>query len=222
MYRTEFVVLLIMLSSIPLAVADENLTYTEQQEILDAHNKYRAQVNVTPLSWSDELAAQARKCAEYNAAEFLPGGRQKHCPTPGSGQNMAQATSNLKMSLNQLVDRWGEEKKYFINGEFPSVSSTGSPEAVGHYTQVIWSNTTQVGCARVNASGNDLLVCDYTPKGSVYGEWVYSLPRPPVARIRDTNEFKALRNDFTGNPQRKILLEAVPSRPVACYSISPV
>jgi hypothetical protein len=211
-----------MLSLAPLAVADKNLTYTEQQEILDAHNKYRSQVNATPLSWSDELATQARKCAEYNAAEFLSQGRQKHCPTPGSGQNIAQATSNLKLNLSQLVDRWGEEKKYFINGEFPSVSSTGSPEAVGHYTQMIWSNTTQVGCARVNASGNDLLVCDYTPKGNVYGEWVFNPPRPAVAKIGDTNQFKNLRNDFTGNPQRKILLETVPARPVACYSMSPV
>jgi hypothetical protein len=222
MFKMGLIIVLAWLSLVTLAVADINLTYTEQQEILAAHNKYRAEVNVTPLTWSDELAAQARNCAEYNAVEFLPLGSQKHCPIPGSGQNIAQATSSLKFNLTRLVDQWGREKKYFINGEFPSVSSTGSPEAIGHYTQLIWHNTTQVGCARVSASGRDMLVCDYTPKGNVYGEWAYNPPRPPVAKISDTNQFKTLRNDFTGNPQRKIILEAVSVRPVSCYSMSPV
>jgi len=222
MYRIEIIILLAALLFTPIAVARENLTYSDQQEILAAHNKYRAEVNATPLIWSEELASQARKCADSNAAEFLPQGRQKHCPTPGSGQNIAQATSSTKLNLTQLVDLWGAEKKFFLNGEFPSVSSTGSPEAVGHYTQLIWHNTTEVGCAWVSAAGRDMLVCDYRAKGNVYGEWVYNSPPPPVVRISDTNQFKTLRNNFTGKPQRNILVEVAIKRPVSCYSISPV
>jgi hypothetical protein len=205
------------------SLVEAELGYSEQQQILDAHNKYRAEVNVTPLKWSDALAAQAQECADYNAAEFLPEGRQKHCPKPETGQNIAQATSNQKLNLSQIVDLWGAEKKYFINGQFPSVSSTGSPEAVGHYTQLIWYNTTEVGCASVSAGGNDMLICDYSAKGNIYGMWVYNPPPPPVVKVAETNQFKNLRNEYGGLPQRNIMLETVRNRPVtSCYSISPV
>jgi uncharacterized protein YkwD len=36
-----------------------------EQEILDAHNKYRSEVGVPPLHWSNELAAQAKQWANH-------------------------------------------------------------------------------------------------------------------------------------------------------------
>ena len=44
----------------------------QKTDILAAHNRYRAEVNVTPLAWSDNRSAQAQKCADYNAALFCP------------------------------------------------------------------------------------------------------------------------------------------------------
>lgn len=114
-----------------------------------------AEVNVTPLTWSDNISTQ---CADYNAAKFLAQGLMKHCPTHGFGQNMAQATARSHLTLPQIVDLWGNEKRYFINGMFPSVSSTGSPAAVSHYTAMIWQNTSEVGCGEASARGNTNLV----------------------------------------------------------------
>ena len=56
-----------------------------EQEILAAQNRYRAEVNVTALTWSENLSHQAQECADYNAANLLPLGRQKHCPKSGFG-----------------------------------------------------------------------------------------------------------------------------------------
>jgi len=91
-----------------ITIAEAELTPLEKQEILGAQNRYRAEVNVTPLNWSENLSLQAQRCADYNAANYLPLGRQKHCPTPGFGQNIARATSNSHLTLAQMVDLMGQ------------------------------------------------------------------------------------------------------------------
>jgi hypothetical protein len=70
---------------------------------------------------------------------------------------------------------WIDEKAAFKNGVFTDVSTSGQWEDVGHYTQVIWRDTTQVGCALVTvASGEDeVLVCRYLDGGNVTGQMTY-------------------------------------------------
>lgn len=144
-------------------------TVGQVQEILDAHNKYRTEVGVPPLQWSDSLAASAQQWANYLAST----GQFKHSDTNGVGENLAQGSPPGSFTVTQLVDIWGSEKQYFIGGIFPNVSSTGNWEDVGHYTQVVWRNTTQVGCGVAAGNGNIVLVGQYTPPGNVNGESVY-------------------------------------------------
>ncbi len=214
-------IFLALLSVLLISAAEGELGYQDQQEILDAHNRYRAEVNITPLIWSDALAAQAQKCADSNAANLSSGVSFSHCFTPGSGQNIAQSDSVRNLTLAQMVGLWGSEKRYFVNGKFPSVSSTGSPKDVGHYTQIIWQETTQVGCAVASASGRDILVCDYSPEGNIMDTVVYSQLPPRAVPVSETNLYKTYRTDFVG-AQRNIIINTVPNRPVSCYSISPV
>jgi hypothetical protein len=163
------------------------LSIIEGKEILAVHNRYRAEVNVTPLNWSENLSAQAQKCADYNAANFLPSGRQKHCRTPGFGQNIALATTALHLNLTQMVDAWGNEKRNFLNGIYPSVSATGAPDAVSHYTQMIWQNTSEVGCGKATTNGYEILVCDYSPQGNIDDTRVYSPARPQPVAVSEVN-----------------------------------
>ena len=149
----------------------------QDQEILAAHNRYRAAVGVPALQWSDSLAAGAQQWADYLAltGRLQHSDRRRRHPaggTPGVGENLAADWHGL-YSVTQLVNMWGDENRYFVRGIFPNVSSTGNWEDVAHYTQVVWRNTTQVGCGVARRNGNIVMVCRYSPLGNVDGRSVY-------------------------------------------------
>jgi hypothetical protein len=145
-------------------------TQLDLDEILTAHNSYREEVDVPPLTWSDDLASHAQEWADHLAS--IGGHKLPHSKKAGEGENLWLGTSG-SFTNTQMVDEWGEEKQYFVGGIFPDVSSTGNSKDVGHYTQIVWRNTKEVGCAIASAGGNDILVCRYSPQGNFHDEPVY-------------------------------------------------
>ena len=114
------------------------------QEILNAHNRYRSAVGLPPLIWWDKLATDAQQWANHHAQNGLYG---QHSHADGQGENLWYGPSG-RFSFTQMVDLWGEEKRYFVKGgHFPNVSTTGNWKDVGRYTQIVWRNTTHVGGA---------------------------------------------------------------------------
>lgn len=159
--------LVLMGSNAPQIVAQDSMA----NDILEAHNKYRAEVGVEPLTWSETLADGAQEWADHLAS--LGGQRLEHSKNRnGTGENLWMGTSRA-YSYTEMVELWGQEKQYFKRGTFPNVSSTGNWADVGHYTQMIWKDTKEVGCATATAGGNDILVCRYNPSGNYQGEPVY-------------------------------------------------
>lgn len=141
----------------------------QKSELLAAHNKYRTEVSEGALVWSDDLAAGAQVWASHLANEVHS---LQHSGLAGQGENLAMWSAG-RSSLTQLVDMWGNEKRYFIESSFPSVSTTGDWKTVAHYTQMIWKKTAEVGCGLATGGGYDFLVCRYTPQGNFMGEKVY-------------------------------------------------
>jgi len=138
--------------------------------ILSAHNAERSVLTISPLTWSDALAADAAVCAKHLADT----GAWAHADAKtrkGEGENLWEGTAG-GYSLEEMVGAWTSEKRYFHYGPFPyDGRSDGQP--VGHYTQMIWRQTTEVGCALVTGGGKDILVCRYSPMGNMVGEAPY-------------------------------------------------
>ncbi|MBC7974192.1 MAG: hypothetical protein H7138_04350, partial [Myxococcales bacterium] len=127
---------------------------------LTAHNAARAKHCAAPLIWSPKLAQIAQQWA--NAL------RDKGCQFGHSGgstgENLAAGTSGT-LDPEAVVKMWYDEVSLY---KFPN---GGFSMKTGHFTQVVWRGTTQVGCGRSQCNGMDIWVCEYDPPGNWEGQY---------------------------------------------------
>ncbi len=136
--------------------------------LLESHNVERVRLGLPPLAWSSRLAGEA---ADY-AAELAARGELRHSTAAGRsghGENLWMGTSGAWDAAG-MIDMFLEERRYFRAAPFPDVSLTGNWLDVGHYSQIVWRETREVGCATKTSRGMDILVCRYFPAGNVTGE----------------------------------------------------
>nr|VFJ46850.1 MAG: pathogenesis-related protein 1 [Candidatus Kentron sp. FW] len=135
--------------------------------MVDAHNKAREKVGVGPVIWSGDLAARATAWANTLADE--KGCKLMHS---GPGENLYWAsavhwsdgrTDVQKKSPADVVTSWESE-----NTDYDYASNRCSPGKVcGHYTQVVWANSTKIGCGyRICDNKAQVWVCQYDPVGN--------------------------------------------------------
>lgn len=146
---------------IPLEVNIQNI-------ILKKHNDERKLLNIPALSWNDKIAQYAQEWALKLAKDDKG---IVHRTTHLYGENISwiSGLDDLKVDVVDGVSLWTEEKEYF---KYKPIGDDWAKS--GHYTQVIWKKTTEVGCGcAVSASGTFFLVCNYNPHGNVHGEKPY-------------------------------------------------
>jgi len=148
------------------------------REMLTAHNEVRAKAKpkprtpLLPLTWSDAMAAKAQAWA--NQCQY------KHNPGLGPyGENIAAAAPPGSTTNPGVVQSWAAEVADYSYAK----NSCAPGKVCGHYTQLVWADTKQVGCAKVlctknspfgaNAPEWEFWVCDYAPPGNYVGEKPY-------------------------------------------------
>jgi hypothetical protein len=140
--------------------------------LLASHNRERATLGLQPMRWNPELAEGAKDWAEHLAST----GRFEHSPDlPGQpllGENIWGGTPGAYQPEG-MVGLWIAEKRHFKPGIFPAVSTTQKVGDISHYTQVVWSDTREVGCGLVEASEEEILVCRYNSPGNIRGRKPY-------------------------------------------------
>ena len=181
------------------------------QRLLAAHNAERQRLGVPPLTWSAKLADHARKWAQTLAVADMIEHSNANADG-GEGENLWFGTKD-DYTPEEMVGFFIGEGNMFKPGIFPAVSTTGRWEDVGHYTQLVWKDTREVGCSVVSNQRRDVLVCRYWPAGNVVGQaavYVEAIrehprPRDPLAGLPPV----------TIPPMTPITLpKAVPSEPL--------
>ena len=138
--------------------------------LLAAHNIERARVGSPPLVWDPALAAEA----DVWARQLIATGRFEHDPIlHGHGENLWMGWGGRVFTPEDMIGDWVSEKANYRHGVFPNVSRTGDWTAIGHYTQVVWSGTTHVGCAIAARGDRSVLACRYAPPGNIDGRRAY-------------------------------------------------
>jgi uncharacterized protein YkwD len=130
---------------------------TAMQTLVDAHNAHRARHCAGPLAWSPKLAQAAQSWADALKAQGCKFG---HKPRNPYGENLAAGTSGT-LDGQAVADMWYDEVKLY---KFPN---GGFSMQTGHFTQVVWRQTTQIGCGVATCNGMDIYVCEYDPAGNV-------------------------------------------------------
>ncbi|KAK7277605.1 hypothetical protein RJT34_22620 [Clitoria ternatea] len=130
----------------------------------NAHNAARSQVGVPKITWDNTVAAFAQSYANQRKGDC----QLQHSGDRRYGENLAMSTGDL--SGTQAVELWVNEK-----ADYDYNTNTCKPGRVcGHYTQVVWKNSTSLGCAKVRCdNGGTFITCNYSPPGNYVGQKPY-------------------------------------------------
>lgn len=109
------------------------------------------------MTWSDEIAKSAQRWAEAlrdNQCAF------DHDHNTRYGENLSYFSPVGSGDVEKVLDGWyGEVAQY-------DFSRPGFSPTTGHFTQVVWKGSTELGCGMAECRNAELWVCRYNPPGN--------------------------------------------------------
>ncbi|XP_043966567.1 Golgi-associated plant pathogenesis-related protein 1-like [Gambusia affinis] len=137
---------------------------TFKKEFLDAHNNYRAAHGAPKLTYNSELNSTAQKWAEH----LLETKTLEHSDIE-DGENVYYSFNSQKVTPQgkSAVDSWyGEIKDY-------DFSRPGCQPKAGHFTQVVWKDTKELGVGMATDGNTVFVVGQYRPAGNITNKGYY-------------------------------------------------
>jgi len=132
------------------------------------------------MSWDTTIAnfaiAYTTQCLgdgtllNHNPNRNLPDGTYLGENIYATTQKVSVGSSSVAAVLTQAVNDWVAEKAYY------TYSTNSCSSDCEHYTQVVWANSVNLGCALVvcsNQQYSSSVLCDYGPGGNYDGEKPY-------------------------------------------------
>ncbi|XP_056123435.1 uncharacterized protein glipr2 isoform X4 [Rhinichthys klamathensis goyatoka] len=129
-----------------------------EAEFLQAHNAYRRQHGAPPLTVNKNLCRSAQAWAEH----LLSIKTLKHS-NKDYGENLYYAWSSAtkKLTGREAVESWYSEIKDY------NFSRPGFCSKTGHFTQVLWKDTEEVGVGLATDGNTTFVVGQYLPAGNI-------------------------------------------------------
>lgn len=154
-----------------------------RKSVLSEHNTLRATHHSPSLTLSDSLNATAQAYAEklLQTGSFRHSNREER---NDAGENlyyaMLAAPSHLATYGDDVVRAWYDEVSYY------DYSNASFSSRTGHFTQVVWKNTTELGCGVAQGtesrSGYEFtkiyVVCHYQTAGNYMGQFMENVLKP--------------------------------------------
>lgn len=147
-------------------------------KMVRAHNVWRTRAGLPGLHWSKKLADRAASWSQELARQSCTmkhsGGKYGEnlfwaSPTKVTTENRKgerrQRNELQEVTEQQVVDSWANERQWYSHETNTCNAPAG--KSCGHYTQLVWKSTLEVGCARAICPDNaQIWVCLYDPPGN--------------------------------------------------------
>ncbi|XP_066569301.1 GLI pathogenesis-related 2 isoform X2 [Amia ocellicauda] len=129
-----------------------------EKEFLDTHNTYRKKHGAPPLTLSRSLCQSAQSWADH----LLSIKTMQHSDTE-NGENLYYAWSSSPKNLTgkEAVDNWYSEIKDY------NFCNPGFGGNTGHFTQVVWKSSKEVGVGLATDGATTYVVGQYSPAGNI-------------------------------------------------------
>jgi len=143
------------------------------------HNTCRAQHSASDAAWNSTLAQWAANTAStcVFAHDMTQGTGNYGQNIAAQGSSQSTAWTETSALQNAIVDEWYSEESMFT-ALYGQPSPSNSVGDFLHFTQIVWKDSTEVGCAvQACPLGNSIYptmytwftVCNYYPQGNVEG-----------------------------------------------------
>ncbi|XP_065724862.2 Golgi-associated plant pathogenesis-related protein 1-like [Drosophila suzukii] len=137
-----------------------------EQQVLNAHNYYRAMHNAPPLTLNPKLS----QLASNWAYKLMAKNRMEHSHN-GYGENVYWAPLS-KQEGKDAVKAWYNEISLY-NWNYPSFS-----KQTGHFTQLVWKSSTELGVGFAKSGNGIFVVCNYNPPGNYKNQFKKNVAHP--------------------------------------------
>lgn len=141
-----------------------------EKNCLAAHNEYRKKHGVSPLKLSKALSEYAKEWV----TKLAKADKFEHRSEHKYGENIFMkwtSDPNYQLMGSEAVDSWYSEIKDHTFGQEPRSLASG------HFTQVIWKESKEMGVATAKStSGKLIVVANYDPPGNFVGTFAANVP----------------------------------------------
>lgn len=155
-----------------------------QTECLNAHNEYRQKHGVAPLKLNKDMCKISQQWADNLSKRKA----LEHSKNNDYGENIYCVSStnhNITITGEDPVKSWYDEIKLHKFGTEPKSLESG------HFTQVVWKDSRELGVAFAKLNGRIVVVANYFPAGNIVGH--FSTNVPPLGGFSENNN-----NDLSG------------------------
>jgi uncharacterized protein YkwD len=128
----------------------EALTAADRNTFLEIHNNYRLKHHAPKLKYNTRLEYYAQ--VQVNQCKMVHSNR-------GYGENLAWGYK----TINDANDAWYNEVQNY------DYENPGYAVNTGHFTQVVWKETEEVGCATRKCKDVTMYACFYQQPGNIVG-----------------------------------------------------
>ncbi|KAG0687172.1 hypothetical protein C6P40_002779 [Pichia californica] len=143
------------------SISTPSSTIVFSNTYLEKHNYYRSLMQDTnPVEWDDDIAAISQSYADAYTCD----GSLEHSGNSLNGQGLGE-----NLAYGYSYDGAGAVTAWFNEIALYNYSNPGFSEATGHFTQLVWTDTTKIGCGYKYCGTyyGYYIVCNYLPEGNI-------------------------------------------------------